>query len=186
MLDLDGVLVNFHKGVFDLFNQPWKYDNDFMFYDFWETWNVDVTRETVMSRCDANFWENLEWHHDGRDILNCVLEHFDVEQIYLLTNPIIGGPDAATGKMKWIQREIPDFYRRTILTCAPKGLLAKNDVLLIDDFDQNIESFKGAGGHTIQICRPWNKNHHSSTDALTIFQIQMGKVQNVKRHTNKV
>jgi predicted metal-dependent phosphoesterase TrpH len=186
MLDMDGVLTNFHKGVHDIYGQKWVYDNRYIIYDFWKEWDIEVTREQVMERCDAKFWENLEWHHDGKDILNILLKKFDVEQIYLLTNPIIGGPDAATGKMKWVQREMPDFYRRVILTCAPKGLLAKPDVLMVDDFDHNIQNFKDAGGQTIQIARMWNKNHQASLDAAGIFDIELRRYENAGRHTKKV
>lgn len=156
MLDLDGVLVNFHKGVCDQFGEEWSYKPEFSIMDFWELFGV--TREDVMSQCTAWFWENLEWMHDGKDILSSVLACFKLDQIYILTNPVIGGTDTATGKMDWILREIPEFYNRTILTCAPKGLLASGpDVLLIDDFDHNIEDFQRSGGQTIQVPRPWNQ-----------------------------
>lgn len=185
MLDLDGVLVNFHQAVYKLFGQPWEYTTRYIPYDFWLEWDIKVTHEEIMKACDQKFWENLEWHHDGRDILYSVLTDFDINQIYILTNPLCGGTDAATGKMKWILREMPKFYRRTILTCAPKGLLAKPNVLLIDDNDTNIDDFKTSGGQTIQVPRPWNINHHAANDALSIVNIELRKLMKGNQNVNK-
>lgn len=156
MLDMDGVLVNFHKGVYDAFEMPYKYDGRLKTWDFWENWPTKVTRGDINAKCDELFWSGLGWMHDGKQILDVVLKKFDADQIYLLTNPVVGGNTTATGKMEWIEQHLPKYYDRVILTVATKALLAKPNVLLIDDNDRNIDEFAKAGGQVLQVPRPWN------------------------------
>tara|TARA_B100000700_G_C14367978_1_gene544625 strand:+ start:90 stop:317 length:228 start_codon:yes stop_codon:yes gene_type:complete len=40
-----------------------------------------------------------------------------------------------------------------------KHLLAKPDVVLIDDSDEKCRKFIEAGGHAILLPQPWNANH---------------------------
>lgn len=158
-LDMDGVLVNFVKGVCNALGKSyshscsgWPID-----YTFWNEW-PDVTFGMVNAACNTKFWSQLEWMEDGHDILRAVVNRFDPEQIYLVTQPM-PNVESATGKWLWVKRNLPEYYSQMITTPAgvPKALLAKPDTLLIDDKDENIEDFRAAGGHAILIARPWNK-----------------------------
>ena len=169
MLDMDGVLVDFHKGVYDAFEMPYVYDSRLQTWNFWENWPNKVTRGDIDAKCDALFWSGLDWMHDGKDILKLVLDKFDVSQVYLLTNPIVGGHGSCSGKLEWIDQHMRQFYHRTILTVATKSLLAKPNVLLIDDNDLNIDEFAAAGGQVIQVPRPWNRDSefaHNTVEAV--------------------
>lgn len=68
--------------------------------------------------------------------------------------------EAASGKLKWIQREIPEYSRRYLLGpakefCAPG--------LMIDDSDFNVDNFELAGGKAVLVPRPWNSLHFTNT-----------------------
>lgn len=157
MLDLDGVIANFRKGIHDVFNQPYDYSNLTDKWSFWEDWN-GVTFDMINSACTVEFWQNLEWMHDGRDILRSILNMFNTDQIYLLTTPM-PNIESPTGKWLWVRDNIPVYLKRTIITQVSKSLLAGPDTLLIDDRDKNVDEFEEAGGKTILVPRPWNRSH---------------------------
>jgi len=156
--DLDGVLANFHRGVYERFGRRYYYeDSSLCEYDFWECWDdIEVMREDIDKVCTKNFWEHLLWMHDGKQILSEVRSAVCPHQIYILTNPKVGGHDACAGKYAWIEREMPWVYDRVVMTTASKALLAKPDCLLIDDFDHNVDGFVEAGGQGLLVPRPWN------------------------------
>ncbi len=158
-LDMDGVLANFHKGVYDIFKQPYKYNTSLSTWNFWENWEEETTRDDVNNKCDTNFWATLDWMHDGYDIYKEIVKYFKAEQIYILTNPVVGGAGTATGKMLWVEKHLPGFIKRTIITQASKSLLAKSNTLLVDDNDSYTKEFIAAGGDAILVPRPWNKLH---------------------------
>ena len=149
---MDGVLVDFRKGIHDAFNKPYNYLTLSPLWKFWDDW-PDVTFEMVNAACVSEFWAELKWTHDGLKILQAVIEKFN--DIYLLTTPMPNF-ESATGKVLWVNKQIPVFNRRLIITRASKSLLAGPDTLLIDDKDQNIDEFIKAGGQGLLVPRPWN------------------------------
>jgi len=172
-LDVDGVLADFHKGVHIAFDRLYDYPSAYR-YDFWEDWREPVSRDDVNSICDKEFWKNLDWMHDGRDILREVTKYFKPEQIYLLTAPM-PNVESATGKWLWVKEYLPVYYKQTIITQAPKYLFAKPETLLIDDKDSNVEEFIAAGGDAILVPRPWNKLHKNKDCAWFIVASELVK-----------
>lgn len=154
-LDVDGVLADFHKGVHNAFNKLYDYLSAYR-YDFWEDWEEPTSRDDVNSICNKKFWENLEWMHDGHDILREVVKYFKPKQVYILTAPM-PNEESYAGKQAWIKENLPEYCEQTIITRTPKYLLAKSETLLIDDKDSNVEEFVTAGGDAILVPRPWNK-----------------------------
>lgn len=156
LLDLDGVLVDFVGGICKAHNVDVPYldgqENTYYIEDllglskkqFWEPAN------------DARFWENLEWTPDGKYILESILRVFPSHSICILSSPSLA-PEAAAGKMYWIQREVPDFSRRFLIGPA-KEFCAHNGAFLIDDSDHNVDLFKETGGDGILVPRLWNRN----------------------------
>lgn len=163
-LDVDDVLADFMDGIHKTLNIPYNYK----IYPYKKgDWNILgyqtklndgslVTFEKCNACCTTLFWQHLEWMHDGHDILKEVIKYFKPEQIYLLTSPM-PNVESATGKWIWVKKNLPKYYKQTIITQAPKSLLAKPDCLLIDDKDENVEEFIAAGGDAILVPRPWNK-----------------------------
>lgn len=156
-LDMDGVLVNFRKGIHDAFNKPYNHitSPENKKWSFWNDW-PDVTFEMVNAICTTSFWQHLEGMYDGRDILTMIEYKFAPAQIYLLTTPM-PNLESASGKMIWVHDHLPSYLKHTIITQAPKYLLARPDTLLIDDKNENIDDFREAGGKAHLIARPWNR-----------------------------
>lgn len=167
-LDMDGVIASFRMGVSIAFQQPYNYNS--ATWNLWEDWDGNITREDVNAKCDVDFWKNLPWMHDGLGIFEAVRNKFKPEQIYILTNPIVGGAGTATGKMLWIKKHLPGFYDRVIITQASKGLLAKPNILLIDDNDKYIDEFYAAGGRACLVPRPWNRNHFCADRTVEVVE----------------
>jgi len=155
-LDMDGVLTNFHKGVCKTFDYPYILD-EMIRYDFWEDWKEKkVTRRDVNDICNQLFWEDLEWMHDGKEILKIVEEAYGKENIFIFTQPM---PNVGswTGKRIWIEHMAPDYKKQLIVTQASRAFFASPDTLLIDDKQENVDEFIKAGGNAILIPRPWNR-----------------------------
>lgn len=161
-LDMDGVLADFRRGVCEAFGFP--YDNPSRKWIFWDDW-PDVTSEMVDAVCTQEFWQSLNWTHDGVDIFIAVFEKFRVEQIYLLTAPM-SNYQSAGGKILWLRKHGLQLEKHLIITQASKSLFAGSNTLLIDDKDENVEEFRTAGGQAILVPRPWNKNHDCQRSTL--------------------
>ena len=175
-LDMDGVITNFVKGVYDAFNKPYILPPQLK-YDFWKYWELPATTKQVDLICNKEFWNNLEWMYDGEDILKEIIKYFKPEKTYLLTHPM-PNVESATGKWMWVKGNMPEYYSRTIITQAPKTLLAKPETLLIDDKDENVEEFIDAGGDAILVPRPWNKLHKDKDCARFIVASELLKRTN--------
>jgi 5'(3')-deoxyribonucleotidase len=173
-LDMDGVMVNFLGGLHKALNAPYAYDP----YPYEKgLWNMlDAIRpfdfggnapsfEECDACCTQEFWANLDWLHDGRDIFKLVTDTFNPGDIFLLTTPM-PNVGSASGKVEWIRKNLPDYKDRMFITTASKSTIAGPDTLLIDDRDKNVEDFREAGGHAILVARPWNKLHMIANNTL--------------------
>lgn len=173
-LDVDGVLVSFRKGIYDAFNKPYEYSKMSDKWVFWDDW-PEVTFEMVNAACTIEFWRNLEWMFDGHDILRSLFPKFELEQIYLLTTPM-PNPESATGRWMWILEYLPAYYERTIISPAPKFLLARPDRLLIDDKDENVDEFIAAGGQGLLVPRSYNRDKIWANEAIKIVRRKLEKL----------
>jgi 5'(3')-deoxyribonucleotidase len=166
-LDVDGVLVNFRKGVHEAFDQPYDYDNLPLSWFFWKSWGI--TNDKANAVCEEDFWAELSWMHDGREILAAVCRtalqcH---AEIYLLTTPMPNN-GSWSGKAEWLDYNMPMFKRRVIMTNVDKSIFADAHSLLIDDKDSNVEGFVAAGGYGLLVPRPWNKDAVHASETLNI------------------
>jgi 5'(3')-deoxyribonucleotidase len=148
---MDGIITNFNKAVCEKFDLPYPPQ---VYHFFPEI------RSQVNDICDKSFWQNLEWMDDGRDILRLVTKIFGLKKIYLLTK-MMPNAETASGKMMWIQDNMPFYSNQVILTTleVPKSLLARPDTLLIEDCDKYVDDFREAGGKALLVPRLWNRAH---------------------------
>ena len=167
-LDMDGVITDFVGAINERMSIPkdtiptkWAWVEDYGF-----------TLEQANDWCTIDFWANLEWMSNGHDIIRLVTSIFKPEQIYLLTTPM-PNPGSYTGKALWVQKHLPEYSKRLIITTAPKSLLAKPDTLLIDDKDENVEEFVKAGGYGILVNRPWNKGYERADHTVEDLEIDL-------------
>jgi 5'(3')-deoxyribonucleotidase len=152
-LDMDGVLVNFNKGASEkhgiaLTEEQYR-------CSLQKHWGL--TQKDFWSKCSGfEFWDNLEWMPDGKDILSTVVELVGKENIAICTSPA-KDPMCLAGKYNWVRREIPWLERRMIITPIKEWCASKWTVL-VDDNPEKIDNFVKAGGKGCLVPRLWNKN----------------------------
>ena len=169
MLDLDGVLVDFLAGAHKFHGLP--YSNEDYPYELGEYQtcpppNSKMTTREFWDKLGHEFWAGLSWTSEGHEILIMVEAFFGKENICLLTSPTLNH-SCITGKMEWIEREMPDYKRRYLIGPA-KHFCASSDTVLVDDSDANVDAFHGAGGEAILVSRPWNSAH--TLDVIPVIQ----------------
>ena len=149
---MDGVLVDFVSSINKCMGIP--EDTVASIRSWWEKY--DVSFKQVNNYCTIDFWQNLAWMPDGKEILSAVLDKFPQPNVFLLTTPM---PNSGswTGKFKWVQKHLPLFTKQLIITTIPKTLFASPDILLIDDYDKNVDEFVAAGGRGCLVPRSSNK-----------------------------
>lgn len=161
LLDMDGVLCNFVDAACKLHERPNPFEGD----EHLGEWMLDeiwgISKDEFWKPITREFWRNLDWMPDGRDILKIVIDAFGVDNICLFSSPSLD-PEALSGKFDWIKTHVPEFSRHFIFG-AQKYFLAHPDIVLIDDYDKNVDDFHEHGGHTIQVPRKWNRMHSERT-----------------------
>lgn len=169
-LDMDGVLVNWCKGAHKLHNIPLD-DGNWPYKRGPEGWNWN--RELGMSTSELfadqgrEFWANLDWMPDGKEILEVCEYHFGRENICLLTNPW-NANGVIDGRFDWVLKNMPDYYDR-ILVGACKEMCASPESLLVDDYDANIDNWEDSNGVGFLLPRPWNSREHVKNKAVDLL-----------------
>ena len=171
-LDLDGVCADFLGGAAKWYGvtdktieKDWpdgEWGNSEIISDFFgvgmsEFWD-GITNE---------FWENLEWLPDGREIY----ELFKPLKPCILTSPATTG---ASGKQAWIKKNMPGLFAdgRYIISPA-KDYIAGRDRVLIDDCDLNIEKWAAEGGIGILVPRKWNSSYYVRNSTLAVLKLKL-------------
>lgn len=152
-LDIDGVLANFNKRAFEALGLPYSVDHPALHEWHWYKY-FGLNFDEFDSVCGIDFWAGVQWMPDGKDILAVVEHTFD--DVYLLTTPMPNS-GSGTGKILWIERHLPEYKKRLIITQASKSLFAGPNAILIDDKDENIDEFITAGGNGVLVPRLWNE-----------------------------
>lgn len=175
-LDIDGVLADFTTGVhrklgIDYDPKRWPYKVGPEGWDFHN--EIGMSFAELSALCDFEFWESLPWHYDGRDILGVLLRYCTIDEITLLTTPM---PHymSASGKMAWLEKNLPAYKWRTLICSAKKEILAPlPGSILIDDCQRNVDAWEKAGGTAILVPRPWNRQWYEANNAPNIVNAHL-------------
>jgi len=170
-VDMDGVLVDFMQGVHDYYGLQYSYDNYPYRNAEWDWMKPEVTGlsvEDFWETLDEGFWANLPWMPDDKEMLAAIEAVIPKKDICLLTSPTIH-PSSASGKLRWIQREMPEYSRRFLIG-PPKQFCAGQECVLIDDADHNICAFARNYGDTILVPRRWNQYWGCHENAIEVVK----------------
>jgi 5'(3')-deoxyribonucleotidase len=163
-LDLDGCLVDFIGGACNLYGIDNPYDLPENLGK-WEMYNMIPMKEDEFYRdMDYDFWRQLHWTEDGKDILDALEEMFGKRNICILSSPC-RTDGCLQGKADWIRSEMPQ-YKRQFLLGNQKHFCAWDGASLVDDSDKNCDEFCAAGGEAILVPRPWNRNYKISGNTI--------------------
>lgn len=160
-IDMDGVLCDLYKSFMsEILNQRLgiKFDDPYQDKNNWGKSIYSVTVQPsiffqLINYCE--FWSNLPWTVDGKEILEKIEHAFGKENCVILSAPTRN--NSCFGKMDWLRKHLPEYMenRRFIFT-KHKYLCAGKDRYLFDDDPENLRNFITFDGTSILIKRPWN------------------------------
>lgn len=187
-LDCDGVFADFVTGILKAMDYPWP---GYMKWPWGHVFDIfpliGTDWQEASTYCDSDFWANLTWMEDGRDILAEVWKRFRPSECMMLTNPM-NHDDSYTGKARWVTYNIPELRRRLVPTHISKAEFAFDfNCLLIDDSQENVEAFIKAGGAAILVPRPYNDLDKIFFDGDTVSYVaeKMDKWIDIVKHPAK-
>lgn len=159
-LDLDGVVVDLVGGVakaldLTLTHLTWPPTYDLsvatgLHQD--DLWNHDNIR-------GAQFWAELEKLPWADAVVRTCLDKWS-EVCFL--SQTVRDPGCAAGKSAWIKRHYP---RMPFLLGTRKVLVAAPGFTLIDDYEENVDSWIRRGGHGVLFPAPWNRHRGLDVDS---------------------
>lgn len=149
LLDMDGLITDFQREMLRR-HQPHKLEYQKVEWNFWT--QMGKTKEEFWSVADRDFWATMPWTPEGEALLANLENIVGRNNITLLSSPGVGSMD---GKEDWIRLNIPE-YANQFFFGREKERVARPDLCLLDDSDQNVIQFKNAGGRSILVPRPWN------------------------------
>ena len=157
LLDLDGVCIDFVSPALRVFGHELD-DID------WPLGEYDIAKAVGKDRDDfwnaihskgVEFWRNLKVYDWFEELFN---ELTRLGLVYFVTTPT-NSPHSAAGKMLWLQDRYGSDFKDFVIT-HQKHLLSQSGVILIDDYDLNINNFERYGdGKAILFPQKWNRLH---------------------------
>lgn len=149
-LDLDGVLVDFVRGAFQWHKKSLPYED--VRWDFDKALFPDDARD-FWNPLGYDFWASLDWTPNGKMLLARLFALVGEGNVTILSSPCetIGSNE---GKIAWIKRCIPQLARSYFLSPC-KTRVAATDLVLIDDADHNVKSWRQKGP-AVLVPQPWN------------------------------
>jgi len=159
-LDLDGVLAVCHESALGYYGIPITL----------ETWPLgQSTLEVIQSRISdfslnddafwasfpGKFWAKLPKTPECDALVASCAQMVGEENVRIVSRPS-RNPYSWSGKVTWIQENLPTWIHDQVTLTDDKWLLAGPNRLLIDDSYANCVKFAEAGGKSRWIQRPWN------------------------------
>jgi 5'(3')-deoxyribonucleotidase len=157
LLDMDGVLADFTKAALRAMNKIYgktttiqQYAVEFGKWGINDFYGVPMSKMWEAVDNTPGFWldiEPIEWYQKLYDALS------EIGQVTILTQPG-EDPECSKQKLQWL-----DLYMGiksdAVFMGARKYLMAGNGIL-IDDYVENINKFRTAGGTAVLIPSTWN------------------------------
>jgi len=167
-LDMDGVICDFVKGLHTSLNIPYN-EIDYPY----ELGNYDIFGEIERVRGipkgkqyktlhDIKFWENIEKTFEADRLVKLLEDIISKENIFILTTVPPSWSYAATGKYKWITKNLKGYTSKLIISPLSKSFFGREDILLIDDADENYKEYTASGFSSYLVPRPWNSRYNET------------------------
>jgi 5'(3')-deoxyribonucleotidase len=130
--------------------------------EFWDT----------LDKAGSQFWANLEWLPWGKDLFGLCREHCP-DSVVLMTTPSLS-PSSASGKIEWINNNMPENMHRRYALSPCKHHMAHPGAFLIDDGPHNYENFTMHDGNAYLWPMPWNNPEWKSQEPLLKVESLLG------------
>jgi hypothetical protein len=148
--DLDGVLVDFDKGYYDLTDVLTHHADRQGKDEFWDLFRNKLKEKNITEK---QYWESLQWMSDGKILWDYIKKY----NPYVLTAPSINHNipkperynishnESIQGKVEWVKRL--DGMKKIYFAAASfKQQYASKNKILIDDRLDTIERWINKGG----------------------------------------
>lgn len=170
LLDLDGVLADFVKGMIKTHN----ISNPFTDYrnlgndELATIFGMTVEELFAPTNNNPEWWENLEKTDEAEAIVDSALTKVGIFNVHILSTPT-RCPYSMVGKLNWIKKNFPMLSRN--YNFSPKKKIAANpNNVLIDDSQSNCRTFIANGGKAFLVPRPWNVRYKETNHVVESYQ----------------
>lgn len=168
-LDMDGVIVNFEKGVLELINNFLLEHKDILqevtkknktaqkiidslgrdYIEYTDIKNNKLVRNLMFSLISSpatkGFWENLEWVEGGKELWSFIKDYNPT----ILSSPVESDEDCVPEKIRWCIKNLGISESRIIIKTNKHEhafSLKTGPAILIDDTEEKINKWVNAGG----------------------------------------
>jgi hypothetical protein len=163
LIDVDGVLADFITASLRVHGQP---NFEVTEWNYFKEMGLSATKFWAgIDAHGAAFWADIE-PYPWKDHLLQMAQ--GVAPFTLATSPSLN-PLCAAGKIQWMRKHIEESFHDYMIGTR-KQLMARPDVLLIDDSDANVARFMDAGGQAVLFPQPWNENRDLVGDRLKVVR----------------
>jgi len=131
---------------------------------------IGCTEQELWDKIDGvgpSFWEKIQPYPWVQSLLDSIHKRFGLENTYLLSNPG-RSTSSPSGKLAWVKRYMPEVLHDRLITTGHKYMLAGANRTLIDDDEENCETFKAAGGRAVLFPQPWNRMRNVAVEAVIL------------------
>lgn len=175
-IDLDGVLCRWTDGAYKIHGKPPGQPDT---WDFHKAWGLSTP--DLFAPMDRAFAAGLGVWEDGMDLLMRLRTIQTTHTLHIMTSPW-QTPGCTEGKRDWIAKHTPFDPWKDVTMCGSKHVHAGPGKLLIDDSDDNIHKWCGAGGAGWLVPRPWNAlRHRCNADGLFDVDREIGDLLKLMR-----
>ncbi len=182
-LDMDGILADFNKGVHAAHNRQDVYvvepEKALGVFDLEKLWEISI-EDFWKPTQSPGFWESLDKMPEADDIVNYFCAQYGIENVCILTSPS-KDKYCIPEKRNWMQRYYPHLAKN-MLFGSEKTFLAAPDRMLVDDRNEDVDSFCEHGGLGLLYPRPWNRFHSKQMERFNYGELMkrncmIGKVK---------
>jgi len=159
LLDMDGVLVDFLSGALIALNRDFnrnvtieEYAAKFGLWETYDYYNISTREFWESIHSTPDFWYNLKpmpWYKELYEELS------KLGEVTIVTTPS-ADPTCAMQKLQWLDNYM-NIKSDAVFLGSRKYLFAGNGIL-IDDYYNNVNKFRAAGGEAVLIPANWNTN----------------------------
>lgn len=127
-----------------------------------------VTHESFWGTVtDEEVWQKTPVSAEFHYLLRVAVDAVGRENVAFLTSPI-DDPRCAAGKHEWFRRHLPRNMQKQFAICPYKKVFASPEALLIDDSDDEVDSWRSRGGQALLVPRPWNSRHADDSERVLL------------------
>ncbi len=156
LLDMDGVISDFMGSILALHGQEHLEEN-------WPLGEADYAGVTGMTKDEfwkpvdalgGRFWSEFPCYPWLDELLTLLKQ---TAPFTISTSPSRSAA-CASAKVEWLRQHFKEPLFMDFMIGTQKYLMAKPDVVLIDDQHKNVDLFRKHGGQAILFPQPWNSN----------------------------